>query len=57
MISKQDNCNQVGCTEKAIKKIVHLGTEEVFYCPKHLTKYCLIMEAMGSPMPIVYDIH
>jgi len=49
-------CNQVGCNEEAIKKIVHMGSHEVFYCLKHLFKYCAIMEAMGTPQPVVYDV-
>lgn len=49
-------CSEESCHEEALKKIVHLGTEEVFYCLKHTLKYCQIMQAMGSPQPIVYDL-
>lgn len=49
-------CNEEFCKEKAVKKIVHVGSQEVFYCLKHLYKYCAIMEAMGCDQPIVYEI-
>jgi len=49
-------CNEKTCNEEAVKKIVRLGSEEVFYCLKHCIKYQQIMQAMGTPLAKVYEI-
>lgn len=50
-------CNEETCHEQAVAKIVHVGSEEVFYCEEHLGKYCQIMLAMGSPVSVIYRLN
>ncbi len=50
-------CYSENCHEQAVAKIVHVGTQEIFYCEQHLQKYCNILLAMGSPAPVIYRLN
>lgn len=48
-----NKCNQEGCEILPTVKFNHLGFKPVKYCEKHYQHYCAIMEAMGTPLPMV----
>lgn len=49
-------CTDKSCKKYANFKIVHLGMEEMFYCLTHTGKYQGMLNAIGYPLAIVYEI-
>lgn len=50
-------CNNEKCQNEAEYKIIHLGSKEVCYCVACLEKYQRIMDAMGSPQPLIFELN
>ena len=47
-----NKCNQQGCEIEPVVKFNHLGFDPVKYCTKHYQKYCVIMQALVTPLPL-----